>query len=163
MKLIGIFATTILIACTGNLFAQGSWNLRYLPIDSLNHSFLNREIRIDFKASDQDDKAEKSIRRLLVKKDTVSLELDHERKQFIESWKIYVDHGVLSDQTLRGIPKDGERSEIVKEIFIRAMDESTLTLEMFLYESNTPKNLAQKRTVVVKRSLVKGILITLPL
>src|SRR5687768_1541104 len=76
-------------------FSQGSWDIDYLPIDSINNSFIGKEIRLDFK-SNRVDTLDKAIdvfliRRLLLNKDTISLTIDGKRYKVKENWIFYVD------------------------------------------------------------------------
>ncbi len=102
-----IFLVAISNLLSSNIEAQGSWNIRYHPIDSVNESFIGKEIRIDFKAqaSDQIGDRKINIRRMLGRRDTVSLTIDRVHRRFLENWKIYVDHGSLVEQTLNSVDK----------------------------------------------------------
>jgi hypothetical protein len=158
---------TSIILLTGytSMFSQGVWTIGYIPVDSLKNDFLGKEIRIDFKSSEVDILKDKiNVRRLLSKKDTVSLKLNNQIVQFIENWNIYVDHGSITDQTLESVGGIGIKRMQIKEMFIEAINKTTLDIvvEIFFLEekdiSNPNKIRHEKHNIVVDKSLLKGIL-----
>ncbi len=94
-----------------HVFSQGAWNLKYFPTDSLDNSFIGKEIRIDLKSSSTDTLLYSKIdafdiRWLLYRKDTVSIMIEDYPIDFIEEWRIYPDHGVLREQFLEAKEDD---------------------------------------------------------
>lgn len=155
------------------MFSQGAWNLKYVPVDSVNNSFINKKIRLDFKKTKDDTINGKvsvfDIRRLLSRQDTVSLNIKGQLYNFIENWKIYDDHGVLSEQTLVSInqKKENDKTLVIKEIFIVSIDDTILTLKINIYpDSNCKKTKEDKRgeelEIVISKSILKGILLRNP-
>lgn len=142
-------------------FSQGGWNMIYTPINSINNSFINKEVRLDFRGSSNDTLKGKvnvfDIRNLLSKQDTISLNIKGHSFRFIEHWKIYVDHGVLSEQSLFSIRKN---KQIIKEIFIESINKSTLTLKIKIYTKEKCKNniSLEELNIVVNKSIIKGVL-----
>ncbi|MBA3986166.1 MAG: hypothetical protein H0X63_06270 [Flavobacteriales bacterium] len=140
-------------------FSQGFWNIEYIPIDSLNLSLIGKEVRLDFKTSITDTIQGKvsGIRYLLLKKDTVSIVLGGKFLIFRENWKVYIDHGLLQEQTLESIENNGDERIILREMYLVSIDEATLTLEVIVYNSYG-KN---KESIIITKSDVKGVLLRL--
>ena len=136
MKIIHRIILTVIISSffSLNALAQGAWNIKYLPTDSVKESLIGKAVRVDFKAKPSDRiEGKVSVRRMLIRRDTVSLSIDGVSRRFIENWAIYVDSGVLGDQTLTSIGK-GEKI-VIKEMFMRAIGSSSITLQVFVYAS----------------------------
>ena len=145
-------------------FAQGAWDIMYYPADSLSPSLIGKNIRLDFKSSPSDainKKRPLNVRQLLSSRDTVVLTIDNRKVKFIESWTLYVDHGVVRDQTLRSSKLEFEKEMLIKEMYLKAIDESTVTLEMYFYYCDSPQVLQSKQDVVIEKSTIKGILVEL--
>ncbi len=143
-----------------NAVGQGAWNLKYLPLDSLNGSFIGRELRIDFKskATRKAKYPERNIRKIFSKRDTVTLNLSDQAIQFVENWKIYVDHAVLSDQTLQSLGvSDGEQL-VIREMFVRAVSKSSITVEVYTYRPGSNERLSVQQ-INVDKSLIAGVLV----
>lgn len=122
----------LLIINVRSVFSQGSWNINYLPIDSINDPFIGKEIRLDFKANRSDtlDKAIDVflIRRLLLSKDTISLAIEGKKYAVKEKWSIHVDHGNIDDQSLEGTDINGNGKIRIKEMFLKSVDDFTITV-----------------------------------
>ncbi len=142
--------------------AQGVWNMNYFSIDSLNINWIGKEIRLDFKSSNSDtingSISLLKIRELLFKRDTVILEIDGEKKEYIENWKLYVDHGVLGDQALM----DKNKSQVIKEQFIESINDSTIVVKMNFYKPEQCRSkkmtLSSSKLVSIDKQLIKGVL-----
>ena len=103
-----VYLITMLIFSSLSSFAQGAWDIKYLPVDALNSSFINKDIRIDFKAFATDTLLIKKVnafdvRYLLNMKDTVKIKVKNEHITFIQHWLLYLDEGILRNQTLISI------------------------------------------------------------
>ncbi|MBD3637593.1 MAG: hypothetical protein HUJ25_09590 [Crocinitomicaceae bacterium] len=85
-----------------NCFAQGSWDIGYVEIDSLNSDHLNTQIKLDFKHDWVEIKQpeKKGIRHYVSPKDTAYLLINNQKTVLIERRAIYVDHGSFNDQYL---------------------------------------------------------------
>jgi len=147
--------TTIILSSIP-MFSQGGWNLEYISSASLNSSFIGKEIRIDFKASYFDSLSKEpdvfNIRRLLAKEDTVSLTINNEVMQFVEQWRIYVDHGVLNEQYLEAV---NYRNAIrIKQIFLESINDDSLIVQVWITGIET-----LKQSLTVKKSIIKGLLV----
>lgn len=142
-----------------NAYAQGAWDLRYIPFDSLSHAFIGKEIRIDFKATDTDtllgDVNVLDIRKLLSKEDTISLVIAGKSIKFKESWNLYVDNGVLVEQTLKSNETNENEVIYIKEMNLQTINKTALTIEVAVY---SPAGIS-KELIIINKSLIKGILI----
>ena len=93
----------ILIGFIGtNCFSQGSWNIGYVEIGSLNSDYLNTQIKLDFKHDCPKIKKWKrrSLRHYVAPEDTAYLLINNSKTVLTERRKIYVDHGSFNDQFL---------------------------------------------------------------
>ncbi|MVO09475.1 hypothetical protein GOQ30_09930 [Flavobacterium sp. TP390] len=168
-KIISIFVFFLII--NFNLFSQGVWNIKYIAIDSLSETSINKEIRIDFKSSNTDILMYKMIkpyiepyivRDLLSKNDKVELTVDSQQLVFIENWLIFDDHGVFGDQTLVSINEFNDEKLIIKEMFLESIDNLSLTLSVTInLTSDFEKNIHSKKGVriIINKSQIKGILL----
>jgi hypothetical protein len=141
------------------VLAQGSWNIKYLPIDSLNGSYVGKEIRIDFKSFSTDtlnESPEWMERKLLSKEDTIKLIANGMCKSYKESWKLYPDHGVLSDQSL--VCLDKHEWVQIREIYLVSISDNSIAIDFLAYDS---KGLKKKQKSVLCKCDIKGILIKL--
>ena len=143
-----------------NALGQGAWNLKYLPVDSLNDSFNGKELRIDFKSktAHKSKHPEKNIRKIFSKNDTVTLNLSNEAIQFVENWKVYVDHGVLSDQTLQSVGGSNNEKLVIGEMFVRAITKSSISVEVYTYRLGSKDRLSVQE-IKIDRSLIAGVLV----
>lgn len=140
-------------------FPQGAWDIEYGEIQSLDRTWVGKEIRVDFKSAILDTFSENSyIRNLLQKRDTASIELDGEWRLFSEDWRIYPDHGILREQQLAEI---GTKNYIKKMTLI-SLSDTVITIEVdfhSVYRSLfAEKELVSKQTLIIERDKIKGIL-----
>lgn len=159
---ITVSTIVILMINVFSTYAQSAWDIGYLSIDSINPSYIGKEIRIDFKSSHDDIlPREINVRKLLAKRDTVTLNVKEKEVNFIESWKIYIDWGILKDQTLKEIGGDKIKEMQIREMYLQSMDESTLTLEIYIYTVYTDKDRESlKRQIIeIEKAKIKGILV----
>jgi hypothetical protein len=143
-----------------NGFGQGGWNMKYLPLDSLHESFTGKELRIDFKSKGMREVKypERNIRRIFYKLDTVTLNLSDQAIRFAENWKIHPDHGVLSDQTLQSVSgSDGEQL-VIREMFIRLVSKSSITIEAYTYRPGSNERLGVYE-INIDKSLIAGVIV----
>lgn len=144
------------------VFAQGAWNMKYVSIESLNIKFIGKEVRLDFKSSEYDTLAKDfNIRYILSKRDMVSFEIDGQNIEFKEDWKLYVDHGVLKDQTLQG----KNRLQVIREQFIESINDSTIVVKMNFYKPENCKSqkmiLSDSKLVTIDKKIIKGVLFSI--
>lgn len=153
-----ILLVVLLILVDIVVVAQGAWDIEYLPTDSINDSFVGKEVRIDFKSKPSERiKRKTNLRKLLSHRDTVDLMIDGKSRIFLEKWKIYVDHGVLADQTLESLDED---KLVIREVFIRAINKGYITVQMDCYRLND----SRKNTydVTIDKSRILGVFFALP-
>ena len=148
-----------MLSCCTKVFSQGGWFIKYLPTDSLNHTYLGKEIRIDFKSSKDDTlRGEINERKLLSKSDTINLEIDGQILKFSEHWRLYIDYGILKDQFLESIENCERKKIVLKEMFLISINDSSLIVEVVEYDS---LNQNKKQKIVVDRSIIKGLLMNI--
>jgi len=160
-----IYSMMLFVAITNmfsvNAHGQGGWNIKYLPVDSINESLLGREVRIDFKSNPSDRIKGRviNIRKMLANRDTVNIEIAGHLMQFVENWKIYIDLGSFADQTLESVKDKNNGTElIIREMFIRGIGKSSVTLEIYTYHSNDFDR-SEVQEIIIEKSLIKGILV----
>ncbi len=142
--------------------AQGSWDLGYVSIASIQNGWMNKEIRLDFKSSKSDiitgNISVFKIRDLLSKNDKVTLEVDGQNIELIEDWKFYVDHGALKDQTLQ----IKNKQQVIREQFVESIHDSTIVVKMNFYKPANCKTqkmtLSESKLVTIDKKLIKGVL-----
>lgn len=148
-----------------SVFSQGAWNIKYVSIDSLDSASIGKELRIDFKSFISDTlkapvKNGFEVRKLLgAKRDTITLDLDGQFMQFVENWKLYVDQGSISDQILEEVENTAKQKVFIREMYLVSMDERTLTLEVIVHKSLGEKKEQNKKTIIINKSIVKGVLL----
>lgn len=144
-----------------SVVAQGSWDLKYFPLDSLNDSFIGKELRIDFKSgiTAESEFFDSNVRTIFLRRDTVALRLFDQVIRFVENWKIYADHGALSDQTLRSVGGSEHEQIIIKEIFARAIDGYLLTVDVYIYRPGSNERVGA-REIKIDRSLIAGVIVS---
>ena len=97
------FLYLLLFVCsTSQSKAQGSWNIGYLVIDSLNQEHIGKVVRLDFKNPKKENlyKNNGTIRSYFATVDTGFLLIDSLVYSFVERRKIYVDHANYKEQYL---------------------------------------------------------------
>lgn len=128
-KFIMIFFFSLALSSS---WAQGQWDVYYLPIDLLDERWIGKEIRVDFRSSSDtinlpDRKA--MFFYSISRKDLVSIEINHRKIIFKEDWVNYGDHCVLYDQTL----KDTNGKYLIRETFIKDITANNVKVLMHLY------------------------------
>ena len=153
-----------------NSFSQGSWDIDYFVIDSLNNSFIGKVIRLDFKSNDADtlDSVVDAflVRKLLSNKDTITLKIEGKYYSVKENWKVYVDHGSLQDQTLESVDKSVKHRIVIKDMVLVSVDDSAIVINAIIHSSETGKRTNKGRRpkecqIRVDKTRVKGFLIDL--
>ena len=151
----------VIVLCIAHLqsYSQGAWNIKYVPTGSVDSTFIGKEIRLDFKKNSTDTVTGPvqalSIRKLLSATDTVKLEIGKDSLSFVEVWKIYPDHGVVSEQFLQCL-ETGQSEVWVKEFYIKSISRLYFTLEAVIYRASSQ----EKRQVWIPKAKVKGVLIS---
>lgn len=108
-----------------NTFAQGSVDIEYFSIDSINSSFIGKEIRIDFKSLEKSEADQPKIAKSALFGDTFSLEINNKKTVFIEKWVFYIDEKRLKDQSFRS---RNLHSDIqIHEMTIEHMNDTSIT------------------------------------
>lgn len=157
-----IVCSIVILICSISAYSQGAWDINYISLGALNTSFIGKEIRIDFKASNVDTvKGEVkalAIRKLLSTKDTVSLSINNKSVEFIEHWKFYVDQGVLADQYLESVTKEVKERICIKGMFLESINDDSLVLQAMVCLPNSKSEV--KERIVISKSVIKGLLVS---
>jgi len=153
------FFIVVILTFNTSVYSQGAWDIRYIPFDSLNTSFIGQEIRIDFRATEIDTLQGEvrifDVRRLLSKRDSICLTIEGNKVLFIENWVLYPDHGLVREQNLVSVEKTkkGKEKTQITNMFLESINDSTLTIVIVLTSVN------QKQKIVINKSDIKGILV----
>jgi hypothetical protein len=86
------------------------------------------------------------------------LNLSDQAIRFAENWKIYADHGVVSDQTLQSVGGSDSEQLVIKEMFVRAVLKSSITVEVYTYRPGIKERLSAQE-INVDKSLIAGIIV----
>jgi hypothetical protein len=150
----------VILVCIVHLqsYSQGAWNIKYVPTSAVDSTFIGKEIRLDFKRNNTDTITgpvkSLPVRKLLSTTDTVKLEIGKDSMSFVEVWKIYPDHGVVSEQYLQCL-EAGQSEVWIKEFYIKSISRLYFTLEAVIYRASSQ----EKRQVWIPKARVKGVLI----
>jgi hypothetical protein len=100
-----LLSSTFFVFVTTFCNAQGSWNIGYIQVDSINKEHIGQAVRIDFKSINPwtGPDGQRYIRSYVGTKDTGTVTIDTSLFILAERRKIYVDHGSYSDQYLECI------------------------------------------------------------
>lgn len=150
------------IGMTSFVLAQGSWDIRYTSIDSIDKRYIGKEVRLDFKGNQEEiikgNFRLGNIRLLLSREDTTELLIDTKMVTFVERWQLYPDQGVLNDQYLISLDK----KKIVRKLFIESIEGSTMLIKAYFYTEmkrgyshEIPSNV---KFIEINKKEIKGIL-----
>ena len=105
VKMFKLISAIFLLSLTTSCNAQGSWNIGYLKVDSINSAHIGKVVRIDFKTERPLSRpsSQRSIRSFVQFTDTGKVTIDSSIFLLAERRKIYVDHGSYNDQYLECI------------------------------------------------------------
>lgn len=151
-----------------NSFAQSTWNLKYLPLNSLDKSFLKKEIRLDFKGQENHEigitENSQDIIPLLHAKDTIQLFINQKKFDFVENWSIYDYHGVLQQQTLLYTENKYHSGRIqIKEMTLKDIHKNDLVVKckLYFYSSRGVLRKTEEQEISINKSFIKGFLISI--
>lgn len=166
-----IFAFLIMWALgTHRLSAQGGWSIRYILPSLLDTTFINREVKIDFKSSNKyvqvfekeilKDKKYNSflLRFCLMSNDTVNLKLDDGKPfKMVEHWTLHDDMGLLSSQYMELVSNNSEK-KYIKKMIILSIDEKDLVLKLYLYDTFNNNENYLEQLIRINKSYINVIL-----
>ncbi len=157
-----VACSIVILICAISAYSQGSWDINYISLGALNTSFIGKEIRIDFKSSNVDtvngEVKSLAVRKLLSKKDTVSLVINNKSVELIEHWRLYVDHGVLADQYLESVTQQVKKRIYIKGMFLESINDDSLILQATVCMPNSKSEV--KERIVISKSVIKGLLVS---
>jgi len=142
--------------------AQGSWNIGYVPVDSIDKAHVGHSFKIDFKTPDIETKspAVRTIRSYVGFRDTGYIFMDTTLVKVLERRKIYVDHGSYNEQYL-------ECPNYSKGFTLRIYDAEILEIDnhsiLFRLETELNKNGSGKadkssKVVRIEKAKLDGVM-----
>jgi len=140
--------------------AQGSWDIGYIKVDSIDRSHLGKVVRIDFKSNNAwtSPDGQRDIRSYVGTRDTGTLTIDTTLFVLAERRKIYVDHGGYSDQYLECINCKQE-SLFIYDTRIIDLDEQSIHFQLNIEIKRTGQTLKKEtRTVRIGRNKLDGVM-----
>jgi hypothetical protein len=119
-------------------FGQGGVDVVHVAIDSVNSSFVGREVKLDFKCASCGKGAGSAWRR-----DKVMLEIDTVLVEFMEVKGRGVDHYYFKDEYLQSLAFKPEHVLRVDQCVVRRIDQDRILFEItFVLYRKTDKNQA---------------------
>jgi hypothetical protein len=138
-----------------NAFAQGSVNIEYVAIDSVNQSFIGKEIRIDFKSSMENDSqfvnGHVPILALLRSRDTFSLKIKNESVKFTERWITYPDEALLRAQGFRSLYLNTPIQ--IYEMILEHIDTNSIHVSATIYDLDNSYSELDKKKLELEHNL----------
>jgi len=151
---------------------QWEVSMFYYPISNIDSTYLNEEVRIDFKSVPGDTNFYGlKLRDLLKKNDNIVLRISDNEVKFSEKWRLTPDFIVLRYQSLEsdfsGTKDTNTQKIIIKEIYLQKLQKDSLTFRAYLYyyslknsetfyEDSYDKK--QECVFTVNKSEIKGLL-----
>jgi S-adenosylhomocysteine hydrolase len=134
----------ILIGVIGtNCFSQGSWDIGYVEIDSLNSDYLNTQIKLDFKHDWLKIKKpeKRSVRHYVMPEDTAYILINNGKTVLTERREIYVDHGSFNNQYLEIENYDKNISKRIYDTEIVQLEKDRMMIRVVIqyYEMKNEK------------------------
>ncbi len=124
-------------------FCQGSWNIGYIEVDSIETSHIGKSVKIDFRHhSSERNTSSKRVRSYVTPEDTTTITLNERQLRVTEKRNIYVDHGSFDDQYLEILDDD---NALVDRIYDTRLIEIEADKFKFLITVETYKILTKER------------------
>ena len=158
LKEVQILIICLILTCSCKIsFAQGGWNIKYIPIEHINTLLIGKEVRFDFKESNQDTLNDLIIskldtRHLLNIQDTVEITVKNEKIFFIERWKLYDDQVFLEDQYIESVNPLGI---IIKKMTLKKRSNFAIYVDAELVRNGH----LQIIEITFDKAIIKGVLI----
>ena len=160
-RFLRVIFTYLIISSSEFAYAQGAWDIGYILPSSLDSNFLGKKIRIDFRKNKTDTLevvTKRSIRSLLSTSDSIDLLIGNTFIRFAEDWKLYVDHGVVAEQSLTQIGTKLKRQLIIREMKLYSISIDSILIEATIYDRY--KN-PRQQLISIPRDYIKAVLITI--
>ena len=155
------FLSSILfVILTISCSAQGSWDIDFIPVDTINTQHIGQIVRIDFKTNNhlKNSKGQRSIRSYVGKKDTGTVTINTTLFIFAERREIFVDHGSYSDQYLKCLNCNKE-SVLIHDAKIISVNKKFIEFHFDLTITAADKTIRKEsKTATIDRSLLDGVL-----
>ncbi len=138
-----------------NAFAQGSVDMEYVAIDSVNQSFIGKEIRINFKSSEEKEANSTGIPAFysarISRRDTFSLKIKSESIIFIERWINYIDGASLREQSFRSLYLNNPIQ--VYEMILEHIDTNSIHVSAIIYDLDDSYTELDKKKLELEHNL----------
>lgn len=157
LKLLG---STVLVSLAIFCKAQGSWDIGYIKVDSINMSHIGQIVRIDFKSTSAwtSTDGQRHIRSYVGTKDTGTIAIDKAFFKLAERRKIYVDHGLYAEQYLECINCKQE-SIFIYDATILELEELTISFQLDIETKRKDKVVKKEtKTVRINRNKLDGVM-----
>lgn len=155
-----LLSSIILIFLSAFCNAQGSWNIGYLKVDSINKNHIGKIVRIDFKSTNPwiSPDGQRGIRSYVGIRDTGTVTIDTTLFILVERRKIYVDHGGYSDQYLECINCKQE-SLFIYNAKIVDINEQSIQFQLDLEIKKSEQTLKKEtKTIRIDRNKLDGVM-----
>jgi hypothetical protein len=126
--------------------SQGSVDIEYFPINSVNQSFIGKEIRIDFKSANN-----VNVPTSILTRDTFTLKIKNDSIKFIEKWLMYADEVLLREQSFRS--RDLNNAIQIYELILEHIDAASITVSATIYDMDSTYIEMDKKIEIIKKNI----------
>ena len=159
-NILKLVSSLFLVFMTVFCHAQGSWDIGYIKMQSLNKSHIGKIVRIDFKSSNVSKSPNKQryIRSYIGTKDTATVRIDTTFFILAEQREIYVDHGSYDDQYLKCI--NCKKEELfIYDAKIIDLDDVSIKFQVDVEVKITDQPIKKvKKSIRINRNKLDGIM-----
>lgn len=154
-----IILITIFLLFNTNLFSQGGVDVKYIPIDSVDTSYIGLNAKIDFKGK----RDKKYLIQKVRHRDTVNILLNNQLIDLIEVKGTGVDYWYFDKEYLKSYNYQSGQFLKIKDIEIQKVEADSIRfqmrLELFRDEQTIKLETSDLQDVWIKRNMLDGILI----
>ena len=130
-----------------NAFSQGSVNIEYVAIDSVNQSLIGKEIRIDFKSTNNVGVPTTGV----LHSDTFLLKIKNDSIKFVERWITYPDQKLLRDQSFRS--RDLNNDIQIHEMILEHIDINAIHVSATIYDLDSSYIELDKKKLALENNI----------
>jgi hypothetical protein len=142
-----LFFCSILVFFRLNAIAQGSVNIEYFDIDSINQSFIGKEIRIDFKSTNNVGIPTTGV----LYRDTFVLKIKNDSIKFVERWITYPDQKLLREQSFRS--RDWNNAIQIHEMILEHIDTKSIQVRATIYDLDSSYIELDKKKLALENNI----------
>ncbi len=141
------------------MFSQGGVDVKYIPIDSVDTSYIGLNAKIDFKGK----RDKKYLIQKVRHRDTVNILLNNQLIDLIEVKGTGVDYWYFDKEYLKSYNYQSGQFLKIKDIEIQKVEADSIRfqmrLELFRDEQTIKLETSDLQDVWIKRNMLDGILI----